>query len=70
MLRTKADLKVKETIMVAPRTMRTNYFRGEDIIQAIEGHGDEVEKIFRAFAIDIDNRSKITDFLSKYVSLY
>lgn len=58
------DLKFKETIMIFPRTMRTNYCRGEDLLKEVEAHHEEIEKIFRAFTVDLSNKAKIVDFLS------
>lgn len=65
LLKKKGGLKIKETVMIKPETRRTNFFRGEDLINAITATQPEIEKIFKVFCIDISSKEKINDFLSK-----
>lgn len=63
-LKKKANLKIKDTIIMHPQVARTKYFRGSDLIETIEAHKEEIEKLFRMYVVDLSTRPKIEDFLT------
>lgn len=59
-----SGMKIKETVLLYPRNMRTNYFRGEGLLSAVCNNKTKVEKIFKEYSLDLSTDENVKKFLN------
>ena len=57
-------MKIKETVLLYPKSMRTNYFRGEGLTEAVGNSKGKIEKIFKEFSLDLSTDENVSKFLN------
>lgn len=57
-------MKIKETVLLYPKSMRTNYFRGEGLVSTVSDNKSKVEKLFKDFSLDLSSEENIKKFLN------
>jgi len=66
----KKGMKIKETVIMHPLVKRTNYFRGDNMLELCTLYSKEICKIFGDYNIEFSSSEEITAFLSMYTILY
>lgn len=60
------DLKIKETVVLYPKNMRTNFFRGEHLLEICKENMQKIEKIFEEYSLKLESEDDVERFLQLY----
>ena len=58
------NLKIKETVVIYPKKLRTNYFRGDNLASIIAHNAEKVAEMFSEYNLELQTNDDITTFLS------